>query len=334
MRERFGAVARGAVECGLVGADHRQHRVALRGDAAARQIDRVGGAVKQRVDRSRHAVGDRFEMRACGLAGRLHPDDMRGEALRGAAGHRVGLAAAFGERDDLRVECGGVFAGRQTRAFETLGDVVDIRLCTGKGGDQDAEAGLCAGSRGCEVARVGCSLVDFGDHAATDRGELFGRAAAHRHERVQLFGKVLAIGVDRVRQRCDGALQAGRFVTHRLRRDAEPMRLGAAGAHGEQPDDADERRDDTERCDELDQRDRFDRSKRAACDPQHRGQPDNDDRNGNACKHRAAFGRRLLIGLVEMGLGDGFGHVFYHRIHHDVRANGMGIACRRAKPDH
>ncbi|MEG8030635.1 hypothetical protein QP179_03080 [Sphingomonas aurantiaca] len=196
--ERFGTVACGAVECRLVRADHRQHRVALCGDTFACFVDRVGGAVEQRVDRAGHAIGDRFEMRARGLAGRLHADDMRGEALRRAAGHRIGLTTAFGERDDLRVESGGVFARRQTGAFEALGDVVDIRLRAGESGDQDAEAGLRAGGRGREIARVRGGLVDFGDHAATDRRKLLGRAAAHRHQRVELLCKLRAVCVDGV----------------------------------------------------------------------------------------------------------------------------------------
>ncbi len=74
--QRVGTVAGGVVERGLVGADHRQHRLALRRDALSRLVDRLRRAVEQLVDGDRDIGGDVFQMLAGGPAGRLHLFDM------------------------------------------------------------------------------------------------------------------------------------------------------------------------------------------------------------------------------------------------------------------
>ena len=66
--ERFGAVAAGPVERGLVGAEHRQQRIALRRNPLACFVDRMSGTIEQAVDCCRHRVGDLLHTGAGGFA--------------------------------------------------------------------------------------------------------------------------------------------------------------------------------------------------------------------------------------------------------------------------
>ena len=116
----LGAVMRRAIERRLIRTEHRQHRVALGGNALSRFVDRVGGATEQRVDRVRHVAGDLFEPRARGLACGLHPGDMRRELLRGAVRDGIGFTPALGERGELRVERRCMFARGDAGGLEQM----------------------------------------------------------------------------------------------------------------------------------------------------------------------------------------------------------------------
>ncbi len=138
-----------------IGTEHRENGLALGGDALARLVDGARGAIEHGIDFDRHLAGDLFEPAAGGLAGRFHTGDMRGEALGGAAGDLVGLAAALGKRRELGIERRGALAGEQPGAVDR-----DARPCTpscalGKRGEDDLDALLGLGPS--PRRRCGCS---------------------------------------------------------------------------------------------------------------------------------------------------------------------------------
>ncbi|MCY1169777.1 hypothetical protein D9M73_98270 [compost metagenome] len=271
--QAFGAVARGALERCLVGAEHRQHCLALRGDALARFVDGVGGAAEQAIDRLRHVARDLFQPRARCLAGHFHAGDVRGELLRGTVGDRIGFAPTLGQRGELRIERRGMFARGNAGCLEQLRQPVGLVMRARQQRQQHFQPSMRLVRCRRQGRRMGIGGRDLRGQARPDRGHSRNRAIAQRHQGIGLLGQVGAIAFDTVGEGRDGAFKAGSLGAHRLCRLPEATRLRRAGAQRQHQQNRDQGWRHAQPGDEIDQRRRRQRGQAVPRQPQHRTDP-------------------------------------------------------------
>ena len=231
---------------------------------------------------------------------------MRGEFLCGAAGDEVRLAAAFGERGELRLQRRGMLAGGQAGIVEQPAGLRHFGLRTRQRGEEDAEVRLRLGYGFGQRAGVRIGLADLQRHAASDGRQPFVGAIAHRHQRGDLVGELAAVGVERSGNGGDRPFQTGGLGTHRLGGATESGRLAPAGAHGEQIDDADEGGDHRQRGDILGEGDRQQERKLVAGEPEHAADP--GDGGGDRQRRRQPC-RAARLDLDRLGPGERFAAV-------------------------
>ena len=176
-------VGAGLLERGAALLDHRQHRLALRLEARARLVDRLGGPRHRAVDRGVH-LRRRLVHPLGGRAGAaLDPRDMGAEPLRGAADHLVGLAAARGERGELAFQRRRLLVGGEAGLLHRLGGGARLLLGPRQIAHQHADIDPRAlAAAGVERLRLAVELGGLAGEMLGDPAEPVRRLVAEAHQ--------------------------------------------------------------------------------------------------------------------------------------------------------
>ena len=193
-------------------------------------INRVGGTGERRIDGAGDTGSGGVDAVAGGVADALDAGEMRGQALRRAAGDLVHLARTIGERRHVGGERGDALVRILTGFAQRGRQRANLRFDARQIGDEDTHIGEGGGGGRFELFGLAGQRLRLAAHRRADLGQAQRRILAECEQLLAMFGDGLAIVVDSRGQLRHAGFERGGLGAHRGGGAAEAIGLAPAGA--------------------------------------------------------------------------------------------------------